>query len=121
MQNIGIAVTVVAVLILAWWIWNTWFKNAAVGQTTTGKVVSATLDTAKLAVNLGYIEILSKIDVIKASPQATNACDVLANTLWQGAIKAWKDAQVEPVAPEPVANTAKVATTDGTIVEVPVK
>ena len=122
-SGIGVAVVAIAVIVLIYWIWTTWFKTSTIGQTTTGTVVSAAFDSAQLTLNLGYIELLSKIDVVKASPDAVKACDVLADALWQGAIAAWKTAQVAAIATTPavVAKTAKVTTTDGTVVEVPVQ
>jgi hypothetical protein len=122
-QLIGVVVVVLALVALAVWAWIMWGKSSTVGQTTGGKIVSAALDTATLTVNLGYVELLSKIDVVKASPDAVKACDILADTLWQGAIAAWKTAQtVDTTTPAAVAaKTAKVTTTDGTVVEVPVQ
>jgi len=121
-QLLGVAIVAVALIALAAWAWVTWGKSSTVGQTTGGKIVSAAIDTAQLTANLGYIELLSKIDVVKASPDAVKACDILADTLWQGAIAAWKTAQiVDTVTPAAAAKTAKITTTDGTVVEVPVQ
>jgi hypothetical protein len=123
-QIIGGAVVVLALIALAIWAWVTFGKSSTVGQTTGGKIVSAALDTATLTVNLGYVELLSKIDVVKASPDAVKSCDVLADTLWQGAIAAWKTAQTTDTTTATTttaAKTAKVTTTDGTVVEVPVQ
>jgi hypothetical protein len=124
-QLIGVVVVVLALIALAVWAWMVWGKGSTVGQTTGGKIVSAAIDTAQLTANLGYIELLSKIDVVKASPDAIKACDILADTLWQGAIAAWKIAQAgDTTTPTPTpitAKTAKVTTTDGTVVEVPVQ
>jgi len=122
-QGIGIGLVVLALIALAAWIWTTWGKSSTVGQTTGGKIVSAAIDTATLTANLGYIEILSKIDVVKASPDAVKSCDILADTLWQGAIAAWKTAQSADTtaATTTSTKTAKITTTDGTVVEVPVQ
>ncbi|MFA5767363.1 MAG: hypothetical protein WC919_05550 [Candidatus Paceibacterota bacterium] len=122
-QLIGVVIVALALVALVAWIWITWGKGSTIGQTTGGKIVSAAIDTATLTVNLGYVELLSKIDVVKASPDAVKACDILADTLWQGAIAAWKTAQtVDTTTPATVvAKTAKVTTTDGTVVEVPVQ
>jgi Tfp pilus assembly protein PilE len=128
-QMIGVVVIVAALAVLAYWVWKMWFQNTSIGQTTTGKVVNATLDTAKLAANLGYVEILSKIDIIKASPNATRACETIADALWLGAIAAWKAAQTAVAETEVAAatttdttvKTAKVTATDGTVVEVNVQ
>lgn len=121
-QLLGVVIVAVALIALAAWAWVTWGKSSTVGQTTGGKIVSAAIDTAQLTANLGYIELLSKIDVVKASPDAVKACDILADTLWQGAIAAWKTAQiVDTVTPAAAAKTAKITTTDGTVVEVPVQ
>jgi hypothetical protein len=122
-QLIGVVVVALALVALAVWVWITWGKGSTIGQTTGGKIVSAALDTATLTANLGYVELLSKIDVVKASPDAVKACDILADTLWQGAIAAWKTAQTaDTTTTTPVvAKTAKITTTDGTVVEVPVQ
>ena len=121
-QIIAVIVIVVGVLIIGYWIWSTWFKGTAIGQTTTGTIISAAFDTASLTANLGYVELLNKIDVIKASPDAMKACDILADTLWAGAIVAWKTMQTAaaPTVTTTVTKTAKVTTTSGTVVEVPV-
>lgn len=122
-QIIGCALVVLALAAFAAWVWVMWGKSSTIGQTTGGKIVSAALDTAQLTINLGYVELLSKIDVVKASPDAVKSCDVLADTLWQGAIAAWKTAQTEATAvvETTAVKTAKVTTTDGTVVEIPVQ
>ncbi|MFA5767467.1 MAG: hypothetical protein WC919_06080 [Candidatus Paceibacterota bacterium] len=122
-QIIGVVIVALALVALAAWVWITWGKSSTVGQTTGGKIVSAAIDTATLTANLGYVELLSKIDVVKASPDAVKACDILADTLWQGAIAAWKTAQTVDTTTSAavIAKTAKVTTTDGTVVEVPVQ
>lgn len=123
-QIIGALVIVAAVIILAAWAWVMWGKSSSAGQTTAGTIVTAAVDTATLTVNLGYVELLSKLDVVKASADATKACDVLADTLWQGAIAAWKTTQaaaVTTITATDTAKTAKVTTTDGTVVEVSVQ
>jgi hypothetical protein len=121
-QTIGGIVIVGAVLMLFYWIWKTWLKDSSIGQTTTGTAITAALDTAQLTTNLGYIELLSRIDVVKSSPDAVKACEVLADVLWQGAITSWKTAQAALDEDKTVTETktVKVATTDGTVVEVPV-
>jgi hypothetical protein len=118
-QTIGGIVIAGAALMLFYWIWKTWFKDSSIGQ-TAGTAVTAALDTAQLKTDLGYIELLSRIDVVKSSPDATKACEVLADVLWQGAITSWKAAQAASGDDKTVAEakTAKVATTDGTVVEV---
>lgn len=122
-QTIGGIVIVGAVLMLFYWIWKTWLKDSSIGQTTTGTAITAALDTAQLTTNLGYIELLSRIDVVKSSPDAVKACEVLADVLWQGAITSWKTAQAALDEDKTVTETktVKVATTDGTVVEVPVQ
>lgn len=123
-QIIGIVVILVTIVIALVYIWLMWFKETAIGKTTVGKIVTGTLESAHLASNLGYIELLSKVDEIKASPEATKACEVIADTLWNGAISAWKNTQ-SIGQPGPTGatgpTTVKLTTTDGQVVEVPVK
>ena len=119
-QLIGGLVVLAALLILGGWAWKTWGKGSSVGQTTGGQIVTAAVDTATLTLNLGYVEMLSKVDVIKASPDAAKACDTLATILWQGAQDAWKAAQTAATTTAPAVQTAKVTTVDGKVVEVPV-
>ena len=131
--TIGIVLTIAAVAVLLYWVWQTWLKPTTATTTkptttpstptgTSANIVT-TLDTTKLTTNLGYVEALGKIDVIAASPDAVKACSVIADTLWQDAIEAWKTAQTQPVASTtaPAIKTAKVTTTAGTVVEVPVQ
>jgi hypothetical protein len=126
----GIVFVVVALLIAAYWVWSTWFKSTAATQTsnaasttTVASVASVAVDTTQLTLNLGYIEVLSKVGVISTSPDAVKACDVLADVLWQGAMAAWKAAQtpVDTAAKEIIVKTVKITALDGQVVEVPVQ
>lgn len=123
-QMIGWGVIVAAVLILLYYVWTTWFKTANVGTTTVGKFITGALESAQLTTNLGYVELLSKVDVVEASEEAVKACDVLSNVLWQGAMAAWRKAQTESTTTTTTTTevkTAKITTVDGTVVEVPVQ
>lgn len=125
----GVVLVVIAVLVAAYWIWTTWFKTATTDQPSTAAVINTTgvasiaVDTTQLTLNLGYIEVLSKVGVIATSPDAVKACDVLADALWQGAIAAWKAAQapLDTTAKEIVVKTVKITALDGQVVEVPVQ
>jgi hypothetical protein len=126
-QQIGIGITVVAVLILLYWIWDKWLKTSSTTTTTTTPATTVStstsvFDTTQLTKNLSYIELLSKVSEIAASPDAVKACDIIADTLWQGAITTWKAAQTTTTqATEIVVKTVKVTTVDGSTVEVPVQ
>ncbi len=92
-QWIGIAVVLCGMAIAAWWVWQTWFASTSVGQTTVGKYITAVLESAQLTSTLGYVELLSHVDAIEASPEATAACNTIADVLWTAAKEAWKTAQ----------------------------
>jgi hypothetical protein len=126
-QTIGVVFIVAAIAIFAVWGW--WYqktKSTTTSTTANTKSVSTGsvgFNTTQLTANLGYIEVLSKIDSVIASPDAVKACDILADTLWQAAIIAWKTSQTAQsnVATEIIIKTAKITTVDGTVVEVPVQ
>jgi type II secretory pathway component PulC len=127
-QTIGVILVAIAAIIFAYLIWKM-FKTTS-SQTTSSQTttVVTAFDTAELTTDLSYVEMLSKIDIIKASPDATKACETIADILWKGAISAWKSTQVvtevpatTTEVPATVIKTAKVATTDGTVVEVLLK
>jgi hypothetical protein len=129
-QTIGGVILVVAALLIAmYWIWSMWLKGTTTNQSSTAtstsatSIASAAVDTTQLTLNLGYVEVLSKVGVISASPDAVKACDVLADVLWQGAMAAWKAAQIpaDTTAKEIVMKTVKITALDGQIVEVPVQ
>ncbi len=92
-QWIGIAVVLCGIAIATWWVWQTWFASASVGQTVVGKYITAALESAQLTSTLGYVELLSHVDAIEASPEATGACNIIADVLWTAAKEAWKTAQ----------------------------
>jgi hypothetical protein len=126
-QIVGGIVIAIAVIILMYCVWSFIKTKTATTTTTvvpttaqTTTTISTAFDTSSLTTNLGYIELLSKVDVVTASPDAIKACEIISNVLWQGAIVAWKAAQETKTTTSDVTiKTAKVTTTDGTIVEVP--
>lgn len=124
-QLVGGVVIFIAVLILVYWVWNTFGKNTTVGKTisnsTAGKILDAAFDTGKLTVNLGYVEMLKQVDEVVESPDAVKACDLLAETLWKGAMNSWKEAVAASATASAKIETVKVTTVDGSVVEVPVQ
>jgi len=123
-QMIGWCVIVAAVLGLLYYVWTTWFKGASVGVTPVGKFITGALESAQLTTNLGYVELLSRVDVVESSEEAVKACDVLSSVLWQGAMAAWRKAQTDStttVTTDTAVKTAKITAVDGTVVEVPIQ
>ena len=84
-QQIGIGFVVVSVLVLLYYVWDKWLKVSTTTTTSTTvpattpttttatTAISSSLDTTKLVANLGYVEVLSKVLAISASPDATKA------------------------------------------------
>ena len=135
MQYAGIVIAVVAAAGLLYWVWITYLKPATTTPVTPtpvtpvtpvtptpASVIATMIASSNLTTNLGYVELLSKIDAVAASPDATKACGVIADVLWQNIIQSWKTAQTPTTDPVvPALKTAKVTTTDGAVVEVPVQ
>jgi hypothetical protein len=111
-QWIGIAVVLLSLVGLGVFVWLTWFKGSTAGQSTIGKYITAALESVQLTSTLGYVELLSHVDAVEASPEAARACDVIADVLWAAAKESWKTAQTGPtvalVAP-PIASAADIA------------
>jgi hypothetical protein len=96
-QLIGAIVVLLALLGLIAYVWSTWFRGSVTGQSAVGKYITAVLDSGTFTANLGFVEVLSHVDVIEQSPAATAACNLIADTLWAAAKDAWKTAQNPPV------------------------
>jgi len=92
-QLIGGVVVLLALLGAGVWAWLTFGKGTVAGQTTVGQFVTSILESAQLTTTLGYVELLSKVDAIEASPEATKACGVIADCLWAAAKEAWSKGQ----------------------------
>ena len=119
-QLAGAILVGLTILFAAIWVWLTFFKGASVGQSTVGKYITSVLQSAQLSSNLGMIEVLSHVDAIEASPEATAACSTIADCLWSAAKDAWKAAATKTTPAGPVATaTVKIRTVDGLVVEVP--
>lgn len=137
-QMLGFGFIAAAVIALIVWVRYLWTTTAATTTATTTATTAATaattivtdgvtINTTQLANDLSYVESLSKISAIMVSPDATKACDIIADTLWQNAIQQWKSTQADAIAAIASAakaaatKTVKVTTTDGVVVEVPVQ
>jgi len=120
-QIVGGIVVVLALIGAVVYVWLTFGKGTKVGQSTVGKFITRALESAQLTTNLGYVELLSRVDAIEANPQAVKACDLIADVLWTAAKDAWKEAQQPTAVVDPVtAKTVKVTTVSEAVVEVPV-
>lgn len=118
-QLIGVCVILFGLVVIAAWVWLTWFKTGTVGQSTVGQIITSVLQSGQLTGNLGYVELLRRVDAVETSPEALKACDAIADCLWAAAKASWQQAQLTTATTTTTpAATVKVTTTSGQVVEV---
>jgi hypothetical protein len=118
-QLLGGCVVIATLIFSATYVWLTWFKPSAAGQSAIGKIITGILESSQLTGNLGYVELLRRVDAVEASPEASVACDVVADCLWAAAKASWQQAQQSAVSTTATPTiTVKIADISGRIFDV---